>query len=113
MQALTSSALGSPLEAQAAGDAADRESDDFADLRRAAVEKLHESQRHRMGVLPGMTAVFEFIHSVDLPRYDPPQVQMVPLLTVSIASNVNVIVCRSEGCQAASHCRFAQDRSVH
>ncbi len=54
MQALSSSALGSPLEAQAAGDAADRQRNDLADLRRAAMANLHESQRQRMGVLPGM-----------------------------------------------------------
>ncbi len=54
MQGLSSSALGSRLETQFAADAAERERDDFEELRRAAVEQLHASQRHRMGVLPGM-----------------------------------------------------------
>ena len=114
MQALSSSALGSPLEAQAAGDAADREHDDFADLRRAAMANLHESQRHRMGVLPGMiSSMRSVLYCQDLPLYDSPQVQLVPSLTVSILSNVNLLACRSKGCQAVSYSRFAQNRSVY
>ena len=54
MQALPSSALGAPVETQAASDAHDRQPDDFEDLRRAAAERINASQRHRMGVLPGL-----------------------------------------------------------
>ena len=78
MQALSSSALGSPLEAQATGDTADRERKDLADLRRAAVENIHESQRHRMGVLPGMISSSSVLVREDLPRFESPQTQLVP-----------------------------------
>lgn len=78
MQALSSSALGSPLEAQATGDAADRERNDLADLWRAAVENIHESQRHRMGVLPGMISSSSVLVREDLPRFESPQTQLVP-----------------------------------
>ena len=54
MQGLSSSALGAPVESQAASDAVDRQHTDFDELRRAAVDRLSASQRHRMGVMPGM-----------------------------------------------------------
>ncbi|KAL0029477.1 hypothetical protein WJX77_010449 [Trebouxia sp. C0004] len=41
------------------------ELDDFANLRRAAIDKLHESQRHRMGVLPGQKDT-KLLRTVDL-----------------------------------------------
>ena len=53
MQALSSSALGAPVEEQAAS-GHEQSKDSFAELRRAALEQIDASQRHRTGVLPGM-----------------------------------------------------------
>lgn len=54
MQGLSSAALGAPVETHAASDAVERQDTDFDELRRAAVDRLSASQRHRMGVLPGL-----------------------------------------------------------
>lgn len=116
MQALSSSALGSPLEAQATGDAADRERNNLAELRRAAMANLHASQRHQMGVLPGMISSCSSTSVLvcdDLPPFDSPQMQLISSLTASVSCNVNVLACRSNGNPAVSYSRFAQDRSVY
>lgn len=55
MQALSSSALGSSVEAQAASDPVEGKTDDMEEQKRVAMERINASQRHRMGVLPGCT----------------------------------------------------------
>ena len=52
MQGLSSSALGAPVEGQAAA-ANERSNEDFQELRRAALERVDASKRHKTGVLPG------------------------------------------------------------
>lgn len=54
MQALSSSALGAPVATQAASDPVEGETNDLYEPRRAAVEQINASQRHRLGVLPGV-----------------------------------------------------------
>ena len=54
MQALSSSALGAPVATQAASDPVDEQNNDVHEQRRAAVERINASQRHKLGVLPGV-----------------------------------------------------------
>lgn len=57
MQAISSSALGAPVEAQAASEPVERDSQDVEERRRTARERINASQRHRMGVVPGLITV--------------------------------------------------------
>lgn len=57
MQALSSSALGAPVETQAASDPVERQKGSVHEGRRAAVERINVSQRHRLGVLPGVHVI--------------------------------------------------------
>lgn len=57
MQALSSSALGAPVEAQAASEPVVGDSYDVEEGRRIALERINASQRHRMGVIPGVITV--------------------------------------------------------
>ena len=53
MQGLSSSALGAPVEGQAAA-GNERANEEFDELRRAALERVDASKRHKTGILPGM-----------------------------------------------------------
>ena len=57
MQALSSSALGAPVETQAASDPVEGGKSSIHEERRAAVKRINASQRHRLGVLPGVHVI--------------------------------------------------------
>ena len=105
MQAISSSAMGAPVEAQAASEPVEGNSREVKERRRTAMERINASQRHRMSVVPGVPGVITVC--TDYVLYAP-----AALGGSLIGSRSHpIIYCRAQRPAGAAHGRSAQDRS--